>query len=92
VTARTSTDAWAVGNDQNKTGSLNTLILHWDGTRWSRVSSPNTTSAFNYIFQASADTAKDAWAVGYYCVQHCKKEEIDHSLTLHWNGATWSRK
>lgn len=92
VTARTSTDAWAVGNDQNKTGSLNTLILHWDGTRWSRISSPNTTSAFNYIFQVSADTAKDAWAVGYYCVQHCKKEEIDHSLTLHWNGATWSRK
>ncbi len=47
VTARTTADAWAVGDDQSRTGSLDTLILHWDGTRWSRVSSPNATSAFN---------------------------------------------
>jgi hypothetical protein len=92
VTTRTTTDAWAVGYDQNRTGSFDTLILHWDGTRWSRVSSPNTTSAFNYLFQVSADSAKDAWAVGYYCARDCLKSEIDHSLILRWNGTTWSRK
>jgi hypothetical protein len=92
VTARTVTDAWAVGYDRNRAGLLDTLILHWDGTRWSRVSSPNTASAFNYLFQVSADSARDAWAVGYYCVRNCNKNEIDHSLILHWNGTAWSRK
>jgi hypothetical protein len=91
VTARTTTDAWAVGNDQNRTGSLDTLILHWDGIRWSRVSSPSS-SAFNYLFQVSTDSARDAWAVGYYCTRNCTEKEIDHSLILHWNGTTWSKK
>src|SRR5258708_19092275 len=33
-------DAWAVGNDVSA-GASQTLILHWNGTRWTRVASPN---------------------------------------------------
>jgi len=41
VTATSATNAWAVGT--NFTSSLvdDTLILHWNGKAWSRVTSPN---------------------------------------------------
>jgi len=38
VSARSATDAWAVGVFENDTtGGMDALILHWDGTRWSRT-------------------------------------------------------
>src|SRR5215472_6056964 len=39
VRALSGTDAWAVGDTVNGTGVQTTLILHWDGNTWKRVSS-----------------------------------------------------
>jgi hypothetical protein len=38
VSAESATDAWAVGDYlDDATGAQDTLILHWDGDRWSRA-------------------------------------------------------
>src|SRR5215216_3310511 len=36
-----SNDVWAVGRREADTGGTFTLVLHWDGTSWSIVPSPN---------------------------------------------------
>jgi len=37
VSARSSSDAWAVGNIDSAHASELTLVLHWDGTSWSQA-------------------------------------------------------
>jgi hypothetical protein len=88
VSADSATDASAVGAYINPTtGASETLALHWNGTKWSTVSSPNpggTTSAndYNYLAGVSANSATDAWAVGAYTGRA--------TIVLHWNGTSWS--
>jgi hypothetical protein len=41
VAATSATNAWAVGEYATSAGSQ-TLILRWNGTTWTRVTSPNS--------------------------------------------------
>jgi hypothetical protein len=79
VSARTATDAWAVGTYLTVSGVQKTLILHWNGTRWIRTTSPSPggSSALNGV---SALSASSAWAVG----------STGKTLILHWNGSGWA--
>jgi len=79
-------NAWAVGSYLSSTGaeSLHTLILHWNGTAWSRVKSPNPTTQGNALSGVSMTSAKSAWAVGSI-------SSGDQTLILHWNGTKWSQ-
>ena len=78
-------NGWAAGYVLNGT-AYRTLILHWNGTAWKRVQSPNTGAAStdNMLFGIAAHGADDLWAVG-------QQEEGPGTqpLTLHWNGAKW---
>src|SRR5207244_3460984 len=67
-------DIWAVGYSS---------ILHWDGTSWAVVPSPNV----GILFGVAAVSANDVWAVGYY-----HRSGIAQALTLveHWDGSRWS--
>ena len=89
VRAPSSTSAWAVGEYCSGPcgGSMHTLILRWNGTRWSRVKAPNPTAggSGNYLYGVSVTSPANAWAVGYNCMSEC------HTVTLHWNGTAWSR-
>jgi hypothetical protein len=79
VSAASGRNAWAVGRHGDDTS-----ILHWDGTRWSRVTSPNLGSDFNELDGVSVVSSTDVWAVG----------DADYSsdtLILHWDGTHWSR-
>ena len=82
VDARSSDDAWAVG--KLGTGSeFDTLILHWDGSAWTQVPSPNPGGALgSYLNSVSALSATDAWAVG---------RAYDTPLILHWDGSAWTQ-
>jgi len=62
VAATSATNAWAVG----ATTSGKTLILHWNGTRWTQVTSPSPSSAKygNDLSAVTATSASSAWAVG----------------------------
>jgi hypothetical protein len=65
-----------------------TMIMHWDGTSWTRIPSPNpgTLSEGNELFSISGISASDLWAVGYY-----QDNTGYESLILHWNGSSWSQ-
>ena len=61
-----------------------TLILHWNGTRWAQVSSPNPGTR-NDLTAVGATSAKNAWAVGY-----TDNGGGSSTLVLHWNGTKWT--
>jgi hypothetical protein len=93
VTAVSRTDAWAVGCTGsgcavNGAPGQRTMILHWNGTAWKRVPSPNPAgpSDNNFLFGVAATSSTNAWAVGYYT-----QGGDQHALILHWNGTAWRR-
>ena len=80
VSVRSASDAWAVGQIDNRAGDeVGALTLHWNGTAWTQV--PNPSTGESGLYGVAAISADDAWAVGFQ----------DGSLILHWNGATWTR-
>src|SRR5437762_9069683 len=78
-------DVWAVGQAANGS-TYNTLVEHWNGVAWSIVPSPNVAGSSNVLEAISVVSANDIWAVGYSTDSNFN----NHSLTIHWNGATWS--
>jgi hypothetical protein len=84
VAAVSANDVWTAGGISSSTGqglTDQTLIEHWDGSKWSVVTSPNPGKDHNTIFGMSAVSANEVWAVGYY---------DDSTLVEHWNGSAWS--
>jgi hypothetical protein len=64
VAAVTGQDIWAVGSYRNDYSLDETLILHWDGGRWTTVPSPNDPYAANFLYALEVVSARDMWAVG----------------------------
>jgi Bacterial Ig-like domain (group 3) len=89
VSARSGSDAWAVGRYWNVTASVwDSLVLHWNGTAWSKVKSPNPGLSFSQLYGVSAVSGSDAWAVGSY---DTSDGGVTKTLVLHWDGTAWSR-
>ena len=69
VTALSANDVWAVGTATNAAQGLSTFIIHWNGSQWSRVTSPNVppenSTGWNQLFDISAVSPGDIWTVGY---------------------------
>ncbi len=84
VTAVSESDVWAVGYDSNTGGVAQTLTEHWDGSRWSVVTSPNPGSGGNTLFGVAAVSASSVWAVGI------TTSTSEQPLVEHWNGSQWS--
>jgi hypothetical protein len=59
VVARNASDVWAVGSYVSSSATRS-LVLHWDGARWSRVAAPGTGLSEVAIVPGS----RQAWAVG----------------------------
>jgi hypothetical protein len=78
-------DAWAAGYVTNAQGVEQTLMLHWDGSLWNAVPSPNHGSGNNRLNAVTAQAANDVWAVG-----QAAEGGGTTTLTLHWNGSTWT--
>jgi len=69
VVAVSPTDLWAFGSFFAASGSENqmTLVLHWDGTAWSLVPSPNPTSGSflsDILFGGVVTGPGSVWLVG----------------------------
>jgi hypothetical protein len=66
MSARTSTDAWAVGVQFGAAGQTPPppVAYHWNGSAWSLTSTPSlgVNAGLNAV---SARSASDAWAVGF---------------------------
>ena len=84
VGAASTRNAWAVGY-AGSVASGKVLMLHWNGSRWTRLTSPKVLTGAGQLSAISVVSANDAWAVGT-----TGSFEHPHSLILHWNGKTWS--
>ena len=66
VAAISGNDAWASGSE----GNVNNMnfhipyVLHWDGTAWSLVRTPNRGGEGSLLRGITALSADDVWAVG----------------------------
>jgi len=89
VSGTSSTDVWAVGWYRdlpygNRT--QHSLVLHWNGSAWSRVASPDVGDAQTVLKDVVALSPTNAWAVGYTTSFGGGASAV----ALHWNGASWS--
>jgi hypothetical protein len=76
-------DCWAVG--AHWSGLVyRTLAMHWDGTRWTPLMTPNITLDRGEILSGIDCVATDdCWAVG-------SADEYEQGLVQHWDGTSWT--
>jgi len=84
VTDVSSTNAWAVGFTGSFTAPK-TLILHWNGQKWSPVTSPKPITGG--LLGLSTVSATNIWAAGFAG----SFAGAITPLVMHWNGKAWSR-
>jgi hypothetical protein len=87
VTATSVGNAWAVGYSGIYDVSQKTLLLHWNGSKWSPVTTPKP--VYGELDGVYATAADNAWAVGFTSTANGNNDE---TLILHWNGKAWSRQ
>ena len=83
ITAAGANDVWAVGSwGRGDTGR--TLVLHWNGVRWSIRKSPNPETTSNYLNAVGvAPGSVGVWAVGAAWAGQLSR---DDSLVLYHAG------
>src|SRR5439155_153492 len=85
VAAVSSNNVWAVGYHVAG-GYSQTLIIHWDGTQWSVIPSPNPASHWTgELYSVVAISADDVWAVGA-----SRRDASRPRLLEPWDGVQWS--
>ncbi|HZD86451.1 MAG TPA: hypothetical protein VE088_00420 [Gaiellaceae bacterium] len=89
VAGASAKDLWAVGSYFFRAGrrhTHHTLVVHWDGRRWTQVPSPSPggNSRTSLLNDVTAGSASDVWAVGRY-VRHGNQPLVEH-----WDGTRWS--
>jgi hypothetical protein len=87
VTAISPNDIWAVGYIYPEGGTQRTLALHWNGTQWTLVNTPNPGNYVRALFGVHAVASNDVWAVGTYSADFGKTYL---PLFLRWNGTQWT--
>jgi Tol biopolymer transport system component len=88
VSALSPTDAWAVGVWGEE--SSDTLIEHWDGSKWTVVSSPQLPLWSGEFDGVAAVSANDVWAVGATGGDPASFYAHPNTLVEHWDGSSWS--
>jgi hypothetical protein len=84
VSARSAGDVWIAG-DYLESGAELTLIEHWNGTKWTVMTSPDGAgSPDSELHGITAVSGTDAWATGFYFAGSTYV-----SLVEHWNGHAW---
>lgn len=96
VSAVSARNVWAVGYTCTiahcGVGNVyRTLVVHWNGKKWSRVHSPTASKASTTLYGVSAASATDVWAVGNACIGCGAPGMTADTFTIHWNGKRWSR-
>jgi hypothetical protein len=93
VAAVSASDVWAVGDairsSSDGVSTYKTLIMHWTGSAWTIVPSPNVGLGNNRLSAVAARSATDVWAVGEY--DTTGDIPVQQTLALHWDGVRWTR-
>lgn len=92
VAALSPSDVWAVGFDNSSNlNEAKTLTLHFDGTSWKTIPSPNPGKCNqgnfgNVLTSIAAVATNDVWAVGF--TFPCNA--LLQPMTMHWDGIKWT--
>jgi hypothetical protein len=62
------------------------MILHWNGSSWKQVTSPNPGSSGTFLYGVRATSASNAWAAGV-----AYNGTADKTLLVHWDGTSWKQ-
>jgi len=92
VETLSGTDAYAVGwyyETFTPSAFIDALVLHWTGSAWTQVSVPVPANYLNQLYDVSAVSATDIWAVGTW-VNLGEAKGARHPLILHCLNGTWS--
>lgn len=87
LTVVSPANIWAVGREQNATGTVVPLAEHWDGRSW-RVLPVPAGSAPSAFYAVSAHGSGDVWAVGDQTKPGTKN--VAAPLAEHWDGRSWA--
>ncbi|MDT7799273.1 MAG: hypothetical protein QOI78_2706 [Actinomycetota bacterium] len=87
---------WAVGEswDTEHPNASQNVILHWNGTTWTKMSVPSEPGGYNGLYSVTATGPNDVWAVGGYSpsgftnIAGTRRDNV----ILHWDGASWQLK
>ena len=88
--ADATNDVWAVGYDAAVIDEDSTLAMHFDGTSWSTVSTPNVGSGNNTLEGVVALAPNNVWAVGYSTPEPPPQSPATLTLIEHFDGTSWS--
>jgi hypothetical protein len=90
VTCVSASNCWAVGYyfvNGLVSPVYQTLIERWDGTSWTIVSSPNTSTAQrNFLFGVTCVSASECWTVGL----SVNASGFSQTLIERWDGTSWA--
>ena len=65
-----------------------TATVHYDGSAWTVVDSPNPATYDNSFYGVQTVSSNDVWAVGEACTGNgC---ESIQTLVERWDGTTWT--
>ncbi len=85
VASVSTNDVWAVGQSGNSS-SPNSLIEHWDGSKWSISKDPGSSMSGTILKSVAALSPNNVWAVGQYTNQ----SGVSQTFIEHWDGNQWS--
>jgi hypothetical protein len=83
-------DVWAAGysSDLGKgSPEAQSLTMHWDGTSWTVVPSPDPSRSLNVIWGMGSDGGSGVWALGHYRAE----DHHLHAFVLRWSGSAWEQ-
>ncbi|MGH2390179.1 MAG: hypothetical protein ACRDIE_18425, partial [Chloroflexota bacterium] len=81
VAVVSATDVWAVGRTYGAEGVYRTLILHYNGRRWSVVPNP-VTAGISFLSAVAASSSDDVWTAGMETNAHQESQAV----VEHWDG------
>jgi hypothetical protein len=86
VSAISRDDVWAVGVQEDASGTLHSLAEHWNGHAWSVVPTLDPGAGGDLLYAVHAAAPNSVFAVG----QSSGSAFPSHALVEHWDGARWS--
>ena len=88
IQAFSPTDAWAVGTGSNATtGATAATALNWNGSTWTQIATPVSTTSDLSINAISGSSATDIWVAGQTVTPGYRNRQFT-SVIMHYNGSS----
>jgi hypothetical protein len=91
VQAFSPSNAWAVGVGSSATSDAQVATaVNWNGTTWTQVATPVSTTNNLSINAISGTSPSDIWVVGQTVTPGYHNRQFT-SVIMHYNGSTWTQ-